>query len=252
MSRVAGSRISPLERSTADKPRLSCSNCGSEVYATSIFYKRIAGLPDRAPILPQPLRRQLHAEFRRFEHSQLDPHLVSTFGLFEWFERLAVLNGFLRLEALLDRIRNRHFAWFRNPLAEALCLRGLQWLVAGDFRAGRSAGRFSILDRIMGDWRYYREVMAKLIAASPSRRCAAHPEACAHALSRGWRASSSSGAQFSRTETLPGLTASAVAIGTKSRRSMDDPSRFPSPEEQVAFARLGSRSDPTDMAAGSS
>jgi glycosyltransferase involved in cell wall biosynthesis len=136
-----------------------------EFYATSIFYK-----PDRWPYrieryLPQPLRRRLHAEFRRFEHTQLDPHLVRTFGLFEWLERLAVRSGFLRLGARFDRIGNRRFAQFlldeiRSPRPFAL------WGYNGSslevFRAGRTAGRFSILDRTIGDWRYYREVMAKL------------------------------------------------------------------------------------------
>ncbi len=136
-----------------------------EFYATSIFYK-----PDRWPYrieryLPRGVRQRLHAEFRRFEHRGLEPDLVKTFGLFEWLERVAVRSGLLRLGSHFDRIGNRRFAQFlrdelRSPRPFAL------WGYNGSslevFRDARATGRFCILDRTIGDWRFYRETMAAL------------------------------------------------------------------------------------------
>jgi glycosyltransferase involved in cell wall biosynthesis len=134
-------------------------------YATSVFYK-----PDRWPYrvaryLPRALRERLEAEWRRFEHGALDPDLVRTHGLFEWIERAAGRFGMHRLAWWLDRIGNRRFARVlereihsRRPFA----LWGFSGSSLEAFRAARAAGRFTILDRTVGDWRRYNQLMGPL------------------------------------------------------------------------------------------
>ena len=134
-------------------------------YATSIFYK-----PDRWPYrgaryLPRALRQRVENEWRRFDHPALDPDLVRTLGLFEWFERAAARAGSLRLAHWLDHTGNRRFsrlleAEIQSPRPFAL------WGFSGSsleaFRAAHWAGRLTILDRTTGDWRRYNQLMTPL------------------------------------------------------------------------------------------
>ncbi|HYD23640.1 MAG TPA: glycosyltransferase family 4 protein [Croceibacterium sp.] len=133
-----------------------------EFYATSIFYQ-----PDRWPYrveryLPAALRRRAHAEFGRFEHPALDPRRVKTYGLFEWLERLAMRAGLAHAAVRLDRLGNRRFSRHLEDevrSARPFALWGFNSSSLETFTAGRAAGRYCILDRTIGDWRYYNAVM---------------------------------------------------------------------------------------------
>jgi glycosyltransferase involved in cell wall biosynthesis len=134
-------------------------------YATSIFHQ-----PDRWPYraahyLPRALRDRMEAELRRFEHPALDPAQVRTLGVFEWLERFAARAGMRRLAASLDRVGNRRFSrLLASEIASArpFALWGFSSSSLESFRAAREAGRFTILDRTIGDWRRYNELMRPL------------------------------------------------------------------------------------------
>ncbi|MEG8222611.1 glycosyltransferase family 4 protein [Sphingomonas sp. HH69] len=134
-----------------------------EFYATSIFYQ-----PDRWPYrlerhVPKGLSQRLHAEFTRFEHSGLDPDMVRAVGLFEWLERFASRAGFPRLAVKLDQFGNRRFSRLLDAEIRSdkrFALWGYNSSSLESFRAGREMGRVSVLDRTIGDWRYYNQAMA--------------------------------------------------------------------------------------------
>jgi len=139
-----------------------------EFYATSIFYQ-----PERWPYrieryLPRGLRAALHKEFRRAEHPGLDPGLVKTGGLIEWCERLMTRRGFRRTAVALDRIGNRRFARLidreiHSPAPFALW--GYNSSSLESFLAAGNVGRRCILDRTIGDWRFYNEIMRPVFDA---------------------------------------------------------------------------------------
>jgi len=138
-------------------------------YATSIFYD-----PDRFPYwlerLPGPLGRRLHAEFTRFEHPEIDPRRVATWGVTEWLERAALRAGMPRLSTRLDLIGNRRFSrGLASDIAsdQPFALWGYNGSCAEAFHQARKRGRFCILDRTIGDFRYFRQVMAEQAAAYP-------------------------------------------------------------------------------------
>jgi len=132
-------------------------------YATSIFYQ-----PDRLPyrlerLLPGPLGRRLHTEFRRFSHPSLDPALVRTAGLTEWIERIAMRGGLRKLAGRLDAYGNRRFvdgiaADIRS--AEPFALWGYNGSSLKAFELAKAQGRTCILDRTNGDFRIYNTMMA--------------------------------------------------------------------------------------------
>lgn len=136
-----------------------------EFYATSIFYK-----PDEWPYrierhLPAGLAAKAHREFARFEHRALDPANVRTIGMFEWLERIAARSGRQRLAVRLDQMGNRRFARLLDREIRSgrpFALWGYNSSSLESFRAARQAGRRSILDRTIGDWRHYNEVMARV------------------------------------------------------------------------------------------
>ena len=136
-----------------------------EWYATSIFHD-----PGRWPYrleryLPPPLARRVGVEFRRFRHDALDPALVRTAGLFEWFERAAARMGAGGLARRLDRIGNRRFAGLlAREIASPhpFALWGYDGSSLETFRMGRTHGRHCILDRTIGDMRAYRAAMEPL------------------------------------------------------------------------------------------
>lgn len=133
-----------------------------EFFATSIFYN-----PDAWPyriekFLPASLRAKVHREFSRFEHRALDPRDVQTVGLYEWAERMLARAGMSGLARKVDRIGNRRFASLledriRGPRPFALW--GFNASSLESFQAARAAGRTTILDRTIGDWRYFNHVM---------------------------------------------------------------------------------------------
>jgi glycosyltransferase involved in cell wall biosynthesis len=141
-----------------------------EFFATSIFYQ-----PDRWPYrieryLPDALHDRVHAEFRRFEHSALDPNLIKTFGFVEWLERAAARGGLRRTAVSLDRLGNRRFSRFLVHEVHAerpFALWGYNSSSLESFIAGRQAGRFCILDRTIGDWRFYNEAVGGVFEADP-------------------------------------------------------------------------------------
>ncbi len=135
-----------------------------EWYATSIFYK-----PDSLPYLlerlPGPLGRRLGREFERFRHGGLDPALVRTSGLIEWFERIAARSGLHSAARRLDALGNQRFAAqigreIRGP--EPFALWGYNASSLSSFALGRAAGRQLILDRTIGDFRLYNRLMAQV------------------------------------------------------------------------------------------
>jgi len=137
-----------------------------EFYATSLFHQ-----PDRWPYriaryLPPPFSTRVKGELRRVEHPALDQSLVRTMGAFEWFERLARRAGLRRLAANIDHMGNRRFV---RLLADEIAsprpfaLWGFDSCSLETFEAAREAGRFTILDRTIGDWRRYNALMRPLL-----------------------------------------------------------------------------------------
>lgn len=134
-----------------------------EFYATSIFYK-----PEEWPyrierMLPEGLRARIHREFARFEHKALDPAKVRTIGMFEWAERMAARAGRQRLAVRLDQMGNRRFSRLLEREIRSdrpFSLWGYNSSSLESFRVARAVGRKSILDRTIGDWRYFNEAMA--------------------------------------------------------------------------------------------
>jgi len=132
-----------------------------EWYATSIFYK-----PDNLPYLlerlPGGLGRRLGREFSRFRHQGLDPELVRTAGLAEWLERIAARAGWRGLAQRLDAWGNRHFARrIGREIASdrPFALWGYNASSLAAFEAGKTAGRTLLLDRTIGDFRLYNQLM---------------------------------------------------------------------------------------------
>ena len=134
-------------------------------YATSIFYQ-----PDRLPyrlerLVPAPLARRMEAEFRRFSHPALDPALVRTGGMAEWFERLAARAGLRGLAQRIDAWGNARFV---NQLSGAIAgpepfaLWGYNGSSRSSFELARQHGRTCILDRTNGDFRIYNAMMAEI------------------------------------------------------------------------------------------
>ncbi len=134
-------------------------------YATSIFYQ-----PDRFPyqleqMVPKAVAVRLHSEFRRFSHSGLDPALVRTSGLIEWFERIAARAGWRKAAHWLDVIGNRSFTRALEAdikSAQPFALWGYNGSSLGSFAMAQDMGRRCILDRTIGDFRYYNQRMAEL------------------------------------------------------------------------------------------
>ncbi len=133
-----------------------------EWYATSIFYQR-----DRFPyclerLAPKPLARRMHDEFRRFSHPLLDPRLIRTSGMAEWFERIAARAGWERLARGLDRLGNRQFVHqiagaLRSP--EPFTLWGYSGSALSSFELAHAQDRCCILDRTIGDYRVFNARM---------------------------------------------------------------------------------------------
>lgn len=136
-----------------------------EWYATSIFYK-----PDEWPyrlerILPGPLAERLHQEFRRFQHSGLDPALVRTGGLAEWAERIAARAGLARTAARIDRWGNQRFvAQIAREIRSdrRFALWGYNGSALSSFALAKQYGRTCILDRTNGDFAAYNAMMAQI------------------------------------------------------------------------------------------
>lgn len=131
-------------------------------YATSIFYK-----PDSFPynlekILPKKMSDVLHKEFRRFQHSGIDPDLVKTVGLIEWFERFASRAGFRDLARQIDQFGNKRFV---DQIADDIrsdrefALWGYNGSSLSSFQLASSLGRKCILDRTNGDFSIYNKMM---------------------------------------------------------------------------------------------
>jgi len=134
-------------------------------YATSIFYQ-----PDRLPyrlerLAPVPLARRMQAEFRRFSHPALNPALVRTGGLAEWFERLAARAGLRGLAQQIDAWGNARFVHqLAGEIAgpEAFALWGYNGSSRTSFELAQQHGRTCILDRTNGDFRVYNAMMAEI------------------------------------------------------------------------------------------
>lgn len=139
-------------------------------FATSIFYK-----PNQFPyslerILPAPLARQLHKEFRRYKHDGLDPDLVRTVGLTEWFERVANRFKLRELARQIDTIGNRRFvqALVSEIKSEHdFALWGYSSSSLSTFELAKTYGRTCILDRTNGDFGVYNEMMKEVVETYP-------------------------------------------------------------------------------------
>lgn len=136
-----------------------------EWFATSIFYQE-----DRWPyqlerLAPAPLARRLHREFSRFRHDGIDPALVRTSGLAEWLERIAARAGFRGIARRIDTWGNRNFAaQIGHDIASdrPFALWGYNASSLTSFQLGRQNGRRLILDRTIGDYRRYNQLMAEV------------------------------------------------------------------------------------------
>lgn len=136
-----------------------------EWYATSIFYQ-----PDRFPyvlekVLPAPIAARLHREFRRFKHDGIDPGLVRTSGITEWFERIAMRAGARGLSQRIDAYGNRRFVdhLARDVASERrFALWGYNASSLSTFQLGKQHGRTCILDRTNGDFAIYNAMMDDL------------------------------------------------------------------------------------------
>lgn len=136
-----------------------------EWYATSIFHQ-----PDRWPYrleryAPEPLAARLRAEFGRFSHPGLDPALVRTGGLAEWFERIASRAGWRQLAQRIDAFGNRRFvAQIAAEIAsdQPFALWGYNGSSRDAFVLAKQHGRACILDRTIGDFRAFNAAMAQL------------------------------------------------------------------------------------------
>jgi glycosyltransferase involved in cell wall biosynthesis len=141
-----------------------------EFYATSIFYQ-----PDRWPyrlerLLPGPMGRRLHEEFRRFQFDGLDPALVETAGLAEWIERIAWRAGMRGLSRWVDRLGNRRFVHHLRARLEGpgrFALWGYSSGACTAFELAQRQGRPRILDRTIGDFRAYNAIIAELAQRYP-------------------------------------------------------------------------------------
>ena len=132
-------------------------------YATSIFYD-----PRKFPYylekIPGAVGRKLHSEFSRFEHPGINADLVRTWGTLEWFERFALRVGASKLSQRIDRIGNERFAQGleRDINSDVeFALWGYNGASLGAFRKAKARGRTCILDRTIGDYRYYNKIMAE-------------------------------------------------------------------------------------------
>jgi glycosyltransferase involved in cell wall biosynthesis len=134
-------------------------------YATSIFYQ-----PERLPYrierwLPGPLGERLHREFLRVSHPRLDPALVRTAGISEWLERLSARLGWRSMALRFDLLGNRRFV---HTLADDIrsdrqfALWGYNGSSLDTFELAKCHGRTCILDRTIGDFRYYNAQMEAL------------------------------------------------------------------------------------------
>lgn len=136
-------------------------------YATSIYYQ-----PGRFPyslerLMPAPIGQRLHGLFRRFSHPQLDPALIRTSGVIEWFERIASRAKLRALAGHLDAWGNRRFshhlaADLRRP--DPFALWGYNGSSESTFALAKQFGRTCILDRTNGDFRVYNSMMAEVAA----------------------------------------------------------------------------------------
>jgi len=134
-------------------------------YSTSIFYK-----PDKWPYrgeryLRGSLKARVEGLWRRYRHDALDPEKVRTHGLFEWLERAAARAGSVRFANWLDRTGNRRFSLALEKeigSARPFALWGFSGSSLEAFQTAGGAGRFKILDRTIGDWRRYNELMIPL------------------------------------------------------------------------------------------
>lgn len=133
-------------------------------FATSIFYKP-NHFPYRLERLPGPIGQRLRREFSRFRREGIDPSLVRTAGLAEWFERIARRAGMRQLARQLDAFGNHRFAaqlgreiGSDRPFA----LWGFNTCSLEPFEQGRAVGRPLILDRTIGDFRGYNALMDRV------------------------------------------------------------------------------------------
>jgi len=134
-----------------------------EWYATSLLYR-----PNRVPFLierfiPGQFGRQVRREFSRFAFPALDDAKVLTLGQgSEWLERVAARSGLNRTASWLNQRGNRVFAKLlaRSIAApQPFALWGYNSSSLEAFRQGKAVGRHCILDRTIGDWRYFRRKM---------------------------------------------------------------------------------------------
>ena len=135
-------------------------------YATSIFHKP-GQFPYLLEHLPGPVGKRLGREFSRFRHDGLDPALVRTAGLAEWFERIAARAGLRGLARQLDMFGNQRFVTqIGREIAaqERFALWGYNASSLTSFEQGRAAGRTLILDRTIGDFRLYNALMDEVAA----------------------------------------------------------------------------------------
>ena len=138
-------------------------------YATSIFYdpKKFPYLLEK---LPGRVGKTLHSEFARFEHPMINASMVKTWGAYEWLERLALRVGAVRLSNHLNQIGNKRFAagLARDIASDAhFALWGYNGSSVEAFRLAKDHGRFCVLDRTIGDYRYFNLVMAEQAESYP-------------------------------------------------------------------------------------
>ena len=128
-------------------------------YATSIFRRA-----DRFPftlenLLPGALGRATRREFSRFDFPQLaDARIITPGSTAEWIERLTARAGFLGPSRRINDLGNDLFARalereIRTDIPYAVW--GYNSASQRVFATAKACGRLAILDRTIGDWRYF-------------------------------------------------------------------------------------------------
>lgn len=137
-----------------------------EFYATSIFHRSGHFPFFLENLIPGTFGNRVRSEFSRFAFPALDPENVRTAGqTFEWLERIAARLGYRTFAHWLNLRGNERFAGaLRQEIRSGtkFALWGYNSSALEAFQMGQEYGRTNILDRTIGDWRYYNRAVDQM------------------------------------------------------------------------------------------